>query len=312
MKKKKSSGSKSHFSTLRKIQIALALIAIGTAVFMALCPNAFHVVRYYAYETRDTVAGWFGLLPEYDNLALGAPVGGKIDRVFQREGYAYGYSEEYEQPLWVTYKLTYGELQNKKFSRSDDFREDPRILTRSASPADYKSSGYDCGHLAPAADMGWSSDVMSASFFMSNMTPQKPEFNRGIWKRLEDLVRDFARKEETVFIVTGPVFYPGRELDRIGENRVAVPHACYKVVYDMTPPEKMIGFILPNEKAPKKKKLQDYAVTVKAVEQATGLEFFPALPENVREKLKTTITVSDWQWEKKSEPKSPAKQSGRK
>jgi endonuclease G len=69
--------------------------------------------------------------------------------------------------------------------RTNDFREDYKVTTGSASLSDFKGSGYDRGHLAPAGDMKWSSTAMSESFYMSNMSPQKPGFNRGIWKKLE-------------------------------------------------------------------------------------------------------------------------------
>lgn len=263
---------------------------------LALCavlfPDSWHIIRYYAYEAGDRIAEWSGTRPQYDNLSLGAPEGRPTDRIFQRRGYAYGYAEKLEQPLWVTYKLTSAELKGKKAFRTDDFREDPRILTRSASPEDYKNSGFDRGHLAPAADMGWDREVMSESFFMSNMSPQRPEFNRGVWLDLEKLVRSFAEKEQEVFVVTGPVFEPGGKWQTIGKNRVVVPDAFYKVIFDLTPPRKMIGFIVPNRKGGKK--LVKYACTVEKVEQATGLVFFPKLGKEEAEQLKSAVTLSDW------------------
>ena len=117
----------------------------------------------------------------YDNLKLGVP-SYDCTIIVDRPGYALGYSEEHEQPLWVTYKLTADEVKNKKARRTDDFRSDPAIPSSSAEPADYKGSFFDRGHLAPAADMSFSLQAMSESFYMSNMSPQRPEFNRGIWK----------------------------------------------------------------------------------------------------------------------------------
>lgn len=269
-------------------------------LFLLICslclfvPDFGYNLRYWLYAGRDWLLELVGLSGGYDNLELGAPEGKEVDCIFDREGYAFGYSEIHEQPLWVIYKLTADELNGKRVGRTDDFRADPRVRTRSADPEDYKGTGYDRGHLAPAADMGWDKDVMSESFYMSNMSPQKPECNRGIWVELESQVRDFARREREVFIVTGPVFYSGKPVKSIGvNNRVSVPHAYYKVVYDLTPPCKMIGFIIPNSGS--NKKLQDFAVTVDVVEKETGLTFFPKLSAD-QAALKRTISVSDWNW----------------
>ena len=116
----------------------------------------------------------------YDNLSLGIP--GSADTIINRPGYALGYSEPHEQAAWVIYRLTAEELRTKVASRSDDFRADPDVPTGSATPSDYKNSGFDRGHMATAADMAHSARTMSDSFFMSNICPQRPECNRRIWK----------------------------------------------------------------------------------------------------------------------------------
>ena len=229
---------------------------------------------------------------QYDHLKLGVP--GKADTIIDRPGYALGYIEYHEQPAWVVYHFTKEEAVTKAVKRSDDFREDPEIPTGSATLADYRRSGYDRGHLAPAADMAFSVRTMSDSFYMSNMSPQKPAFNRGIWKDLEAQVRDFAITEHDVYIVTGPIL-PKTKTVTIGGNRVTVPTHYYKVIYDRTPPEKMIGFILPNEGS--NRPLRDFAVTVDAVEDATGLNFFSTVPQPKQEQLESAISIRDWRWQ---------------
>lgn len=230
---------------------------------------------------------------ELGNLDLGIP--GEADCVVERPGYSLGYIEYHEQPAWVIYHLTFEEAETKAVKRNDNFREDPEIPTGSATLADYRHSGYDRGHLAPAADMAFSAETMDESFYMSNMSPQKPAFNRGIWKELEAQVRQFAITEHDVFVVTGPIL-PEKKTVTIGFDKVTVPREFYKVVYDLTPPEKMIGFILPNEDSDKR--LQDYAVTVDAVELATGLNFFSKVPQPKQEELESTISLEDWKWVK--------------
>ena len=227
--------------------------------------------------------------PQYDNLALGIP--GKCDTLIDRPGYALGYIEYHEQAAFVIYKLTAREALTKEAQRTNRFRSDPEIPTGSATTADYRRSGYDRGHLAPAADMAFSVQTMADSFFMSNMSPQKPAFNRGIWKRLEEQVRQIAIREKTIYVVTGPIL-PKKKKVTIGANKVTVPTHYYKVIFDLTPPRKMIGFILPNEGSDRP--LEDFAVTVDVVEKATGLDFFSTLPQAVQKRLESTITVSAW------------------
>ena len=226
---------------------------------------------------------------EYDNLALGIP--GEADIIIEREGYALGYSERHEQAAWVIYKLTAEEVRNKVAERSGKFKSDPEIPTGSAISGDYKNSGYDRGHLAPAADMAWSKRAMADSFYMSNISPQTPAFNRGIWAKLEAQVRDFAVKEKEIYVVSGAIL-PQEPCITIGKNRVSVPARFYKVIYDLTPPQKMIAFIIPNTKC--REPLEDFAVTVDAVEEATGLDFFPLIPKIEQEKLESTISIEAW------------------
>ena len=233
------------------------------------------------------------LQDQYDNLLLGHP--GAADVVVDRPGYALGYIEYHKQAAWVAYIFTAEEVTVKVAQRADRFREDPNIPSGSATLGDYRGSGYDRGHLAPAADMAFSEKTMSDSFYMSNMSPQRPEFNRGVWKRLEIQVRLFAITEEKIFVVTGPVLSEEKSIT-IGSSQVTVPRFYYKVVYDMTPPEKMIGFILPNEGS--RKDLRDFAVTVDTVEELTGLDFFNNLPKDKQEKLESSISPDDWKWMK--------------
>ena len=229
--------------------------------------------------------------PQYDNLSYGVP--GPADFIIEREGYALGYIEKHEQPAWVQYVMTADEVSRRAAKRGDDFRPDPEIPTGSAAPQDYARSGYDRGHLAPAADMAFSVKTMSESFYMSNMSPQAPQFNRGIWRRLEKQVRHFAAREKRIVVVTGPIL-PAEKTVTIGANRVTVPQYYYKVIYDTTPPEKMTGFVLPNKGSTAD--LRTFAVTVDRVEELTGLDFFCSLPQPKQEQLERTLTVENWHW----------------
>ena len=146
--------------------------------------------------------------------------------------------------------------------------------------------------MAPAADFRWSSEAMSDTFYLSNMSPQDPSFNRGIWADLEAAVRVMAYENNSVYVVTGPVLTDG-PYETIGENEVAVPKNYYKVILDYTEPDvKAIGFLLPNEGS--SKSLESFAVTVDEVEDATGIDFYPALPDDQEEAIESEIDLSKW------------------
>ncbi|MFA5032461.1 MAG: DNA/RNA non-specific endonuclease [bacterium] len=127
------------------------------------------------------------------------------DEIIHHTAYTLQYDEKYEQADWVAYKLTKEMVKKPAVKRTNKFRADPLVKTGSAKPSDYAKSGYDKGHLCPAGDMAYSAGSMSESFYMSNMSPQMAGFNRGIWKRLEDKARAWARDNDEIHIVTGPV-----------------------------------------------------------------------------------------------------------
>jgi len=214
------------------------------------------------------------------------------DKIITHTGYSLLYNETHEQANWIAYDLT-AEETNKLFERTDNFISDPKVKTGTASDKDYEGSGYDRGHLAPASDMGWSSTAMAESFYYSNMSPQTPSFNRGIWKKLEELVRTWAVENNTVYVVTGPVLTNG--LQTIGPNKISVPNYYYKVILDYSEPNiKGIGFILPNIGS--KEQLQYYAVTIDSVEKLTGIHFFPLLPDDQEELIEKTLCIKCWSW----------------
>lgn len=208
--------------------------------------------------------------------------------VVYHESYSLSYVEKHEQAEWVYYKLTPAMVQGG-FGRTDDFRQDPLVRSGSASLSDYKGSGYDRGHLAPAGDMKFSYASMSESFYMSNMSPQFPSFNRGGWKKLETQIRAWADSQGDLFVVTGPVFRDNR--GEIGSNGVTVPGYYYKVVY-APEREEMIGFLMPNEKI--NGSLESYAKSVDWIESLTGLDFFYQLDDQQEIALESKTDIKAW------------------
>ena len=201
--------------------------------------------------------------------------------------YILSYLEDFEQAEWVYYVLTPKMLRGR-VRRTNDFRVDTKVSTGSASNKDYKYSGYDRGHLAPAGDMKISNLAMNESFLYSNISPQSPLLNRDKWKSLETLVREWA-SEEKIHVVTGGILVSG--LQEIGNNGVDVPKYFYKIIYSPNK-DKMIAFILPNEKC--KMDLKEYVVTVDKVEELTNIDFFPQLVDEIEENLESKIDFTNW------------------
>ena len=251
-------------------------------------------LKYYLFSIwvlRSTVLPGQTLQNHAESLEI--PLIHPKDQIIRHLAYTIAYDEAHEQASWVAYELTAEETTGPA-ERASAFYEDPLVATGSATNDDYSGSGYDRGHLAPAGDMTWSPVAMRESFYYSNMSPQAPSFNRGIWKKLETQVRTWAQVYDVVQIVTGPVL--SGELHSIGINNVSVPTHYYKVILDHRGPDlKAIGFVMAN--APSSMPLQSFAVTIDQVEKLTGIDFFPVLPDEEEEFLESHVNTDAWDWQ---------------
>ena len=205
--------------------------------------------------------------------------------------YSFSYIEPYEQSDWVCYRLTremlYGVAQ-----RNDNFKEDKRVPTGSASKADYLNSGYDRGHLAPAADFKFNQVAMDQSFYFSNISPQAPGFNRGIWKKLEDLTREWAKKYRSIDITTGPIF---DGYDVIGRNKVRVPSHFYKAVVRKTAlGYEGIAFILSNKSS--SSDIQSFIVSIDDLEERLNIDLYASLDDSDENTLEALVDTEQWIW----------------
>ncbi|WP_455665882.1 DNA/RNA non-specific endonuclease [Phocaeicola sp.] len=207
-------------------------------------------------------------------------------QILKRKGYTLSYNADYKTPQWVAWELTKKETTGTE-GRTDKFLPDPDVRGAKAYTGDYTKSGYDRGHMAPAADMKWSRQAMEESFYLSNICPQNPNLNRGDWNDLEEQSRKWAKKYGVVYITCGPI-YDTKRPKRIGNNKVAVPDAFYKVVLinDKKNPQ-AIGFIFPNKAG--HKPLKKYMVTVDSVEKRTNIDFFPALPDEIEDRIEAEL-----------------------
>lgn len=189
------------------------------------------------------------------------------------EGFTVSFNPTMHLPNWVAWTLTQNEVANGTVSRTDNFRPDPNV-PGCATLADYKYSGYDRGHMAPAADMKWSAKAMDDCFFLTNMCPQIHELNDGAWKNLEEKCRTNATRDGKLTIICGPVLTE-KPAKTIGDSKVPVPEKFFKVI--LTPSVKggdaqAIGFIMPNSYV--EGGMQATAVSVDEVERLTGHDFF--------------------------------------
>lgn len=212
------------------------------------------------------------------------------DNMVKHTYYTLSYNEKYEQANWVYYTLTDKMVIGGGEERTNKFKVDPMVSSGSAKSSDYTKSGYDRGHLCPAADMGFSSTSMEESFYMSNISPQNPDFNRGIWKELETDVRKWAKKENKIYVVAGPVFKDDK--GTIGTDHVLVPGYFFKIIYEETGEPKIIAFVFPNRKSDRP--LTDFAVSVDEAEKLTGFDFFSQLPDELENKLEGRVDLSEW------------------
>lgn len=211
--------------------------------------------------------------------------------VVDHQYYSYGYDKNHNITSWVAYNLNKAETV-RSAGRSDDFFNDPELrVPRQATNADYYRSGYDRGHLAPAADMGFDQMAMDQSFFLTNIVPQNPTLNRGLWAELERGVRQQVQIDQDLYIVSGVLVVDGKH--NLGP--MTVPDYLYKIICDYQGPEvKMIAFLIPNSSPTKE--MREYVVSVDQLEALTNIDFFVELEDKLEERLESGISTTGWQF----------------
>ena len=210
--------------------------------------------------------------------------------VCQYSGFTSYFNPETHIPNCVAYEIIESETTGDE-PRKKSFEAD-HTIDGCAESSDYRNSGYDRGHMAPAADMKWSKVAMDESFLMTNICPQVKSLNSGIWHRLEQRVREWAARDSSIIVVCGPIFTPGKPVEQIGEIGVAVPHRFFKALYA---PGRNIGiaFIFDNDKV--KGELRKYAVTIDSVERETGLDLFYNLPDDIENEVENQCNYKLWE-----------------
>ena len=269
MAKKKKRVNKNSFNPYRLI-IYIILFAVGYSVYRCGAPKA------------------IGSINRLEVPAIGISTTGTI---IARDGYTLCYNSKRLIPDWVAYELTSLETEGDE-PRAKHFRTDPDITGLQADNDDYRNSGWDKGHMAPAADMKWSDKAMDECFYLSNICPQDHKLNTGVWKSLEEKCREYARFFGKIYIVCGPIVENNR-YGTIGENGVMVPDAFFKVLLASYYDKYIgIGFIFENKKGGKK--FMEHAVTIDEVERVTGIDFFHALPDDAEKQAESAIDKAVW------------------
>lgn len=230
---------------------------------------------------------------QIDSLLLAllpAPIKDRPEQILVRTSYIVSYNKVWKLPNWVAWHLTDDHVDGNA-PRRNSFREDLEVPRPRATPADYKGSGWSRGHMCPSGDNKWNPRANHDTFLMTNLCPQDANLNSGLWNSIEMDCRKWAKKYGDVFIICGPV--PLRQpYETIGDNKVAVPKAFFKIVLCLNDSIKAFGFVVKNKSGEKKTNL--YYNTVREVERLTHIDFFPLLPDSIEDRVETHADINEW------------------
>jgi endonuclease G len=222
-----------------------------------------------------------------------------------------GFDCDYKMASWVFHILT-PDVSFGSVSRSNDFRADEKSKCGTAVELDYfiktdnpdgsikyDGFGYDRGHLAPSADFRWSANALSESYYYSNMTPQRPEFNRESWASLEDLLRNIVDQEKKNFyVITGPILHDSLPVIERSVNQLKIPEWHYKIIVDASAENpRGMAFLMPNKKC--EERLSAYVISIDSLESLTGINFFPNINDMQELKIEKEADFTAWKTQKR-------------
>jgi endonuclease G len=232
---------------------------------------------------------------QHDLAQWGYPRLDAGDTVIVHPGHALVWSDKYKVPKWTAH-IIMPDIMEGNLARIDTFLPDPLIKTNTALIDNYWFSGYDRGHMVPSADMRWSEDALKATYLYSNVSPQKPELNRGAWADLEDWMRRYVHYSgHRVFVVTAPI--PGKDMPLLNKPKaaadVSIPPMFFKAMVDIDQPQKKgIAFVMKN--GLNDQGILSYAVSIDSVEALSGLDLFPALDDTLENRIEAQHNTQDW------------------
>lgn len=261
--------------------VFLVLMIIGVGVWKACAKNA--------PERDNSIASAVDErhYPELDRVKIPTSLPSQEK---DYTGFRVSFNRDNRTPNWVAWELLGSETEGAEVRTSRQFWQDGEIQG-CATTKDYTRSGFDRGHMCPAADQKWSAEAMTDCFVMSNMCPQDHSLNSGAWNTLENKERTWAQRDSAIMIVAGPI-YNDSDRDKIGRG-VRVPSAFFKVIvapYVEKP--RGIGFVYPNMSAPGN--MQNYVTSIDEVEKLTGYDFFYNLPDDIENEVESKASFVEW------------------
>ena len=223
------------------------------------------------------------------HLIYGSP--SEDGHVICRLGFAFSYDTDRMIPIWASYRLLASPPVVVSSRRRLMFRPDPEVPVPQNYLSNFRGSGYDRGHLVPTIAVLWNWNAAQEAQFSSNITPQNPRFNRGIWARLDRVIRVWVEERGMLYVISGPVFNSDnvKWINQI----VAIPDLFFKIVFDPVS-RSSLAFLIPNTNVASSSRLEDFLVTVNEIEKKTGLDFFSELPDNEQSLLESTPATELW------------------
>lgn len=219
------------------------------------------------------------------------PLKDTSEQILYRKGYTVSYNKDTKIPNWVAWHLTAKHAKGTLPRPDNAWHEDLQVPSPRASLEDYRRSGWDRGHMCPAGDNKWDADAMYESFLFTNCCPQNANLNSGEWNQIEIRCRQWAEKYGDIYIVCGPILFR-QEHQTIGPNKVVIPEAFFKVVLCLRGKPKGIGFIRRNTATSGKR--DNYVNSIHEVERITGMTFFPNIPKEIADSVKSDANLKDW------------------
>lgn len=269
MTKAKKKSTKKEKKKLTRLHVFCLGLIVGFGFFLLPVDEGFSPVKF-----TESSSGNPSIFSQY--LPQTTPI-------IKREGYILAYDGRMRNAHWVYHKLT--DIDLKKTTTRDlcDFQEDPLIPKQiRVTKSDYQNTGYDRGHLCPAADCD-TQKTMDESFFFSNISPQVPAFNRGYWKKMENHVRSLTKEYPVVHVFSGPLYLKSKGRDGkhyvkyevIGAHDVAVPTHFFTLIFVENSSKKMQGkaYIIPNKSISAKTPLKKFSASIEEVEISSGTSF---------------------------------------
>ena len=264
----------------KKLLSIIAVLAVGLCYYFDLpIEEILHSVGQVSEKSYTVAEG------------IETPKTSEKELILSKMNYTVSFNEKMNIPNWVAWSISKEELIERE-SRTNKFEPDPALPEHLAvTTEDYTNSGYDRGHMCPAADNKYHWRAMDECFYMTNICPQNHNLNAGVWSSLENQCREWAEEGHTVYIACGPIINAKTKARYIGsEHKVRVPDGFFKVViYGLESGNpQAAGFVFEN-KAVGKKSLGNYACTIDEVEKITGFDFFYRLEDEVEERLESKV-----------------------